>query len=74
MSRKQFSPVTPLSTFWIELGISRSTGKKIEKHDPDFPLDEGRFRSADSALNPALASPSEARSVTNRCSPSAPRR
>ena len=40
MSRKQFSPVTPLPTFWIELGISRATGKKIEKNDPDFPLDE----------------------------------
>jgi hypothetical protein len=40
MTTKRFSPVTPLTKFFAEIGISAATGKKRVKCDPDFPVDE----------------------------------
>ena len=37
---KKFSPVTPLSVYWTELGVSLATGKKRLTRDPDFPRNE----------------------------------
>jgi hypothetical protein len=40
MTTRRFSPVTPLRTFFFEIGVSTATGKKLVKSDPDFPRDE----------------------------------